>query len=315
MYIGIDLGGTNIAVGLVDDTGKIVKKSSTPTMKERDYKLIIDDMANLAIKVTKDAGYSTQDIKAVGIGCPGTVDNKSGKVVYCNNIKMDNVPLADLFKKYIDVPVYLANDAGAAAYGEYSVIDKEIDSFLFVTLGTGVGGGIIIDGKIYNGFNGSGAEVGHTTIIVDGKDCPCGKTGCLEQYASVTALIEQTKEKMSKNPDSMMHEWVNKNGNVNGRTAFECAKAGDTAAKEVKDQYIKYVSIGLSNLVNIFQPDMLVIGGGISREKEELIKPIRNYVYEKDYNKYLTKTEIVAAKLLNDAGIIGAAMLARNNCK
>lgn len=315
MYIGIDLGGTNIAVGLVDDKGNIVKQADTPTLKERNYKLIIDDMANLAIKVTESAGYSTEDIKAVGIGCPGTVDNKNGKVVYCNNIKMDNVPLADLFKKYIDVPVYLANDAGAAAYGEYSVIDKKMESFLFVTLGTGVGGGIIINGKIYNGFNGSGGEVGHTTIIVDGKDCPCGKNGCFEQYASVTALIEQTKEKMSKNPHSMMHEWVKKNGKVNGRTAFECAKAGDTAAKEVKDQYIKYVSIGLSNLVNIFQPDMLVIGGGISREKEELITPIRNYVYEKDYNKYLTKTEIVAAKLLNDAGIIGAAMLAQNNCK
>ena len=312
MYIGIDLGGTNIAVGLVDENGKIVHKDSMPALKERGYEAIIKDMAYLSKKVTEEAGYTLKDVKSVGIGCPGTVDNDRGLVVYSNNIVMHNVPLAYEFKKYIDLPVGLSNDADAAAYGEYVAIGRNMECFLFVTLGTGVGGGIIINGKIFNGFNRSGAEIGHTSIVVGGKQCTCGKRGCLEQYASVTALIEQTKEKMAECPESMMHEWVKKNGEVNGKTAFECEKYGDKAAREVKDQYIRYVAEGISNMINIFQPDMLVIGGGISKEGDELLIPIKEFAYENDYNKYMPKTEIRIAQLFNDAGIIGAAILAVN---
>ena len=313
MYIGIDLGGTNIAVGLVNEKIEIIKKASAPTIKERDYKEIVADMANLVKKVTQDAGLSLDGIKAVGIGCPGTVDNSRGVVLYSNNIVMQNVPLAEEFKKHIDVPVALENDASAAAYGEYITMDKKADTFLFVTLGTGVGGGIIINGKIYSGFNFSAGEIGHTTIVVDGKQCTCGKKGCWEQYASVTALVSQTKKMMKEHPESIMHDWVKEKGRVSGRTAFECAKRGDKAAIEVKEQYIRYVAEGISNMVNIFQPEMLVIGGGISKEGNELLAPIKKFVYKYDYNKEMPKTQIKIARLFNDAGIIGAAMCAKNN--
>ncbi len=308
MYIGIDLGGTNIAVGLVSEKGEIILKKSTPTLKERHYKEIVKDMAELSKKVVKEAGYDISDIKAVGIGVPGTTDSERGLVLYCTNIAMRNVPLAEEFKKIIDLPVSLINDADAAAYGEYYAIGKKMHSFVLVTLGTGVGGGIIINDKIYSGFNNSGGELGHTTLYFDGKKCNCGRKGCLEQYASVTALGEQTKEMMNKHPESLMHEWVKKRGRINGRTAFECAKRGDQAAKEVKEQYIRYVAEGVCNFVNIFQPEMLVIGGGISKEGDELLIPIRKFVKEYDYNKDEPRTEIRIAKLFNDAGIIGAAM-------
>ena len=308
MYIGIDLGGTNIAVGLVNEKGEIVAKNSVPTLKERNYKEIVKDMAHLAEKVVKDAGYNLSDIKSVGIGSPGTIDNEHGLVLYSNNIAMRNVPLAAEFRKYIDLPVTLLNDADAAAIGEYAAIGKKMSSFIFVTLGTGVGGGIIINDKIYNGFNHSGGEIGHMSIVLDGKQCTCGRKGCFEKYASVTALIEQTKEKMKEYPESMMNEWVKKYGVVNGRTSFECAKCGDKAAKEVNEKYLKYVAEGVCNLINIFQPEMLVIGGGISKEGDELLIPIKNFVRENDYNKGVLKTEIKIAKLFNDAGIIGAAM-------
>lgn len=308
MYIGIDLGGTNIAVGLVNENKEIILKKSTPTLKERHYKEIVKDMAELSKKVVKEAGYDITDIKAVGMGIPGTTDNERGLVLYCNNIQMRNAPIAEEFRKYIDVPVSLINDADAAALGEYCSIGKDMHSFIFMTLGTGVGGGIILNGKIYDGFNHSGGEIGHMTIVSNGKQCNCGRKGCLEQYASVTALGEQTREKMKKCPESLMHEWVKKRGRVSGRTAFECARLGDKAAIEVKEQYIRYIAEGVCNLINIFQPEMFVIGGGISKEGDELLVPIKKFVRENDYNKDEPKTQIKIAKLFNDAGIIGAAM-------
>lgn len=313
MYIGIDLGGTNIAVGLVNEKCEIVHKGSIPTLKERTYQEIVKDMAEFSIKIVEEAGYTMGDIKAVGIGCPGTVNNATGEVVYSNNIRMDHVPLVSEFKKYIDLPVGIENDANAAAYGEYMAMGKKLDSFVMITLGTGVGSGLIIDGKIYRGFNCSGAEIGHTSIVVDGNVCTCGKKGCFETYASVTALINQTKEKMADRPESLMYEWADKKGKINGRTAFECAKMGDKAAIEVKEQYIRYVAEGVSNIINIFQPELFVIGGGISKEGDELLNPIKEFVYANDYNKYMPKTEITIAKLFNDAGIIGAALAAVNN--
>lgn len=307
-YIGIDLGGTNIAAGVVNDAGKIVVKDSIPTGRERDVTDIIKDMADLALKVTKDAGLTPKDIKSVGIGCPGTVDSQNGIVVYANNLKMDKTPVSAEFRKVFDVPVYLENDANAAAYGEYVASGEKVGCYVFMTLGTGVGGGIILDGKIYRGFNCAGGEIGHTSIVMDGKPCTCGRRGCFEAYASVTALIEQTKEKMAQCPDSIMHDWVKEKGKVSGRTAFDCAKQGDKAATEVRDTYIRYVAEGMSNIINIFQPEMFVIGGGISKEGDVLLKPIKEYVDKNDYNRYMPKTRIEIAKLFGDAGIVGAAL-------
>ncbi len=307
-YIGVDLGGTNIAAGVVDEQGKILKQGSTPTMNERHYSEIVRDMAELCKKITEEAGLSMSDIQGIGIGCPGSIDNKTGMVVYANNLKMDHTPLAKELKKYIDLPVNVENDANAAAMGEYVVNGGGVDSFVFITLGTGVGGGVVINGKLYRGFNGVGAELGHVTLVHDGIPCTCGNHGCWEAYASVTALIRQTKEAMEKHPDSLMCEFAEKEGKVSGRTAFEAAKKGDPAAQEVVDQYVRYVADGLVGVVNTFQPERLVIGGGISKEGDYLLNPIKEYVKKYDYNKYMPRTEISIATLFNEAGIIGAAL-------
>lgn len=311
MYIGIDLGGTNIAVGLVDNKGNILNKDSTPTINTRHYTEIVKDMAELAIKVTETVGFKKEDIKAVGIGAPGTIDNDKGIVVYSNNIKMDNAKVAEEFQKIWDVPVNMENDANAAALGEYVARGANTDTFIFITLGTGVGSGVILNGKIFTGFNNVGAELGHMVISYNGKPCTCGRKGCWEAYASVTALISQTKEAMEENPDSLMHKIAQNFGKVNGRVAFDAAKAGDKTGKEVVDQYIKYVGDGVANIVNIFQPEKLVIGGGISKEGDYILNPLKEYVYKNDYNKRMDKVQIEIAKLFNDAGIIGAALAAR----
>lgn len=311
MYIGIDLGGTNIAAGLVSEDGKILCQASTPTMNERDAVEIVKDMAMLINKLADDYGIKVSDIGGVGIGSPGSIDSDNGIVVYSNNLKMEKFALADELNKLTGLPVKVDNDANCAAMGEYIAYENKVKDFIFITLGTGVGGGIILNGKMLHGFNGAAGEVGHTVIVTDGEPCTCGRNGCWEAYASVTGLIRQTKDAMEKNPDSLMHEYAKKEGAVTGRTSFDAAKAGDKAAQAVVDQYAVYVAEGITNLENIFQPEMICIGGGISREGEYLVAPIREYVKNNGYNKYMKKTEIVTAKLFNEAGIIGAAMIAR----
>ena len=306
-YLGIDLGGTNIAVGLVDENGKIVHQASTPTLASRPGEEIVNDMCALCEKVVKDSGHTMEEVVSIGVG-PGTVDNTNGVIAYSNNINMENFPMRELIQKHIDKPVNLENDANAAAYGEYIANGNGAESYIFITLGTGVGGGIIINKKIYRGFNFAGAELGHITLMVDGEQCSCGKKGCWEAYASVTALIRQTKAAIEKNPDSLMAEIAEREGKVSGRTAFEAAKQGDKAAAEVVAMYEKYIAEGLVSILNIFQPEKLVIGGGISREGDYLLNPVKELVYKDDYNKHMPKTDIEIASLFNDAGIIGAAM-------
>ncbi len=210
------------------------------------------------------------------------------------------MPIVEEFKKHWEIPVSLENDANAAAFGEYIVNGNNADVFVTVTLGTGVGSGIIINGKIFTGANGAGAELGHTSLIHDGLLCTCGRKGCWEAYASATALMNQTKEAIEKYPESLMKRLAESNGTVNGRIAFDAAKQFDKAAQEVVDTYIKYVAEGITEIVNVFQPDKVVIGGGISNEEENLLAPIREFVRKYDYNKHFERTEITAAKLLNE---------------
>lgn len=311
MYIGIDLGGTNIAAGVVDKEGNILHKDSVKCNATRHYTEIVKDMAELSKKVTLDAGFQLSDIEWVGIGSPGTCDTENGVLVYANNLNFKNVPMSEEFRKTLDVPVYIANDADAAAFGEAMVgAAKDVDNSVTVTLGTGVGGGIIINNKIFNGFNHAGAELGHMVISMNGEPCTCGNFGCWEAYASATALVKQTNAAMEKNPDSMMHEFAKEKG-VSARTAFQAAKAGDAAGLEVVKKYIEYVSQGISNIVTIFQPEKVLVGGGVSGEKDYLINPIREYVAAHDYCKTEKHTLIDVAQLGNDAGIIGAAFLGK----
>ena len=308
MYIGIDLGGTNIAAGIVDKSGKIIVKDSVPTLKERPTDEIVCDMAELSKKLIKDSGINISEIESVGIGCPGTVDGKT--VIYSNNIPMDHYPMAEKFRLHLDLPVIIDNDANCAALGEYTINGNGAGVFVMITIGTGIGGGVIINGRIFHGFNGAAAEPGHITLISGGEKCTCGKDGCWEAYASATALISQTKKAIELNPDSIMSELAEKDGGVSGKTAFEAAKKGDKAGIGVVEQYVRYLADGLVSVENIFQPEIIAIGGGVSKEGDYLMEPVREYVRKNGFNKFMPKTKITAAKLFNDAGIIGAAMLA-----
>jgi len=312
-YIGVDLGGTNIAVGVVDENGKIIAKDSVPTKKEREYPEIVKDMAMLSLKVVKDAGLELKDIKSIGIGSPGTPDEKNGVLVYANNLRFYNVPLRAEMQKYIDKPVYIGNDANVAALAEsVAGAAKGVQHSVTVTLGTGVGGGVVINGKVYSGFNFAAAELGHMTIMMDGEQCTCGNKGCWEAYASASALIRQTQEAAKEHPESLVYKLVDGDlTKIDAKTAFDAAKQGDKVGQELVDQYIKYIAVGLGNIVNIFMPEVIVIGGGVCKEGEYLLAPLRKRVRELAYTREIPLPEIKVAQMGNDAGIVGAAMLGR----
>ena len=311
MYIGIDLGGTNIAAGIVREDGKIVVQSSVPTLSQRPTDEIVKDMVFLSKQLIKDAELELNDIEAVGIGCPGTINFETGEVIYSNNIKMEHYMLAKEFQKYLNLPVKIDNDANCAAMGEYIVSGNNVPIFMFITLGTGVGSGLILNGKVFRGFNGAASEAGHITLVSGGEPCTCGKRGCWETYASVTALIRQTKVAMEKNPESLMHEIAKAEGKISGRTSFDAAKQGDKAAQAVVKQYAQYVADGIVSVENVLQPDIISVGGGRSREGEYLLQPVCEYAAANGFNKFMPKTKIVTAQSFNDAGIIGAAMIAK----
>lgn len=311
-YVGIDLGGTNIVAGVVDENYNIISKASTKTNCPRPEKEIADDMAKMALQTVKNANLEISDIEWIGIGTPGIANSATGIIERANNLGFVNTPMVKYIKETIDKPVFIENDANAAAYGEFVAgAAKEARNAICVTLGTGVGAGIIIDGKIYSGSNYAGAEIGHTVIEVDGAECSCGRKGCFEAYSSATGLIRMSKEAMEKNPDSIMNKMAQeKGGKVTARTSFDAMRAGDKSAKEVVDKYIKYLAAGITNTINIFQPDILCIGGGVCNEGDPLLLPVKALVENEDFAKNSEKrTEIVIAKLGNDAGIIGAAFL------
>ncbi|MGE4283618.1 MAG: ROK family protein [Clostridia bacterium] len=313
MYIGIDLGGTNIAVGLVDEKGNIVHKDSIATRASRHYSEIIKDMAQLSFKVLGDAACCLEDVKSVGIGSPGTPDNDRGFIIYSNNINFFHVPMRQEMRKLIDLPVYIDNDANCAALAEVVAGGAATaNNSVTITLGTGVGSGIIINKKIYSGFNFAGGELGHTVIRMDGEPCTCGRKGCWEAYASAKALVRQTKKAAEENPQSLLYEIIDGDlEKVRGRTAFDAARAGDLTGQKVVDEYVAYLATGVTNAINIFQPEVLLIGGGVSKEGDYLLNPLRVQVAQQVYSRDVAQTEIKAAQLGNDAGIIGAAMLGR----
>ena len=312
MYrIGIDLGGTNIVAGVVDDEFRIVATAKCKTRIPRPAEEIVVDMARMAKEAVQNAGLTMADIAYVGVGSPGTCNADTGIVEYSNNLQFEKLPLRDMLGGMLDKAVYMENDANAAALGEaLAGAAKGAQSCVCITLGTGVGGGIIIDGKIYGGFNFAGAELGHTVIMVDGELCTCGRFGCWEAYASATALINQTRRAMVNHPDSAMWSIAEDLDKVNGRTAFDGMRAGDAVAAQVVDTYIKYIATGLINVINIFQPEVLCIGGGICKEGDTLLKPLAAHIERERYSKYSShQTRLCVATLGNDAGIIGAAFL------
>lgn len=320
MYtVGIDLGGTNIAAGICDENLNIIAKASVPTMANRDPELIVKDMAALVSRILKENGISDDEIEYVGIAAPGSIDPDNGIVEYSNNICMSDFPMCEIFKKYYDAKaIYLANDANAAALGEaLAGSARGAKVAIMITLGTGVGGGVIMDGKIFTGgANYCGTELGHMVISSGGRQCSCGRRGCWEAYSSATALAAMAKEKITelnlKGVKSLMNDMIRPDGSVSARVPFSAMKEGDPYAKEVCDEYIRYLAEGITNIINIFQPNILSIGGGVCNEKEYLTVPLNEIVNRDQYTRSSkNKTKIVTATLGNDAGIIGAASLGR----
>lgn len=314
MYrIGIDLGGTNIVVGIIDENNKILAKASRKTNVPRPAEDIFDDMA-AAVKDAMSQLYITKDeIISVGVGTPGSVNKEAELIEFANNLGFDNVPAYKLLRDRLGIDkVYFDNDANCAALGEaVAGSGKGVKNFIMITLGTGVGSGIIVNGKLVTGLNYAAGEMGHTVIVYDGLPCNCGRKGCWEKYSSATALISQTKDAMKKNFNSLMWDIAGGDINkVNGRTAFDAMRKGDATAQAVVNNYVAMLTCGIGNIINTFQPDMVCVGGGVGNERENLLGPVRKLLSSEVYSIHAKKqTQLVAAELGNDAGIIGAALL------
>lgn len=312
MYrIGVDIGGTNVAVGVMDDDLRLIKKKSTPTAKD-DPQGIADAIARLVRELLAEIGADFDEVAGLGIGFPGIVDDRRGVAVYANNLGFENFPFREELKRRMPISeIHLDNDANAAALGEAKAgAARGAENVIVVTLGTGVGGGIILGGRIYTGSNAVAGELGHMVIERGGYPCTCGRRGCFEAYASATGLLRMTREALDAHPESIMHDMVAKRGKISGRIPFEAARAGDAAGVELLDRYYSYLACGLSNLINIFQPEVVVIGGGISGEGEKLTEPLTPIVLRECYGNGIVKMPVLrTATLGNDAGIIGAACL------
>ena len=308
--IGVDLGGTNIAVGLIDLDGKVIlHKKSVKTRAPRPCVEISEDIKELCLALCEMEGIDLSLVEWIGIATPGIV--KSGVVVEAVNLGWKNEHFGEILAQMTDRPTFVANDANAAAYAEAKWgCGVGENSLIAVTLGTGIGGGIILDGKIWEGFNGFAAELGHMVIDVGGRRCACGLRGCLEAYCSATALVHETRRMMKLYPDSLLWEVAKGDlDNVDGRTAFEALAMGDSAAHHVIHDFVNYLAIGIANIINVFQPSVVCVGGGISGQGEELMRPLRERLKYTSFGTKDMRTRVEAAVYKNDAGIIGAGLL------
>lgn len=309
-FIGIDLGGTYIKYGLVGEGGEIIGKGKVPTPAGCGYAETMEVIASAVRGFAKHGAL----VCGLGIGAPGVVDGEKGIVRLSGNLGWENKPFARDLSESLGIPVTLTNDANAAAFGEYACgAGSDYKSVVLITLGTGVGSGIVLNGKLYEGNEGAGAELGHEVIRFGGEKCACGRRGCFEAYASATALIKQTKRAMEKDRQSKL--WQLCSGDIellNGKTAFDGAKEGDKMAKRVVNNYLRYLSEGLANIANAFRPEAILIGGGISAQGEGLTKPLQKRVDKLllGHGAY-APVKIKTASLGNDAGLVGAAMLAK----
>ena len=309
MYrIGIDLGGTNIAVGVVDSGYHLISEASVPAGAGRPAEQVVADMCRAVELALDKAGLTARDCASIGVGAPGTCDPQRGVVVCAYNLGWFNVPVCSMVTARLGLPCHLSNDANCAALAE-TVAGGAVGcrNMILITLGTGVGGGIVADGQLLEGVGGTGAEVGHTVLVLDGEDCTCGRKGCWEAYASATALIRQGKRAAAAQPESLLAGYGE---GLTGKDVFDAAAAGDAAAQAVVDRYCVYVAAGITDLVNILGPEKVLIGGGISRQGERLLAPIRAYVAANCFGGHdRTPPVIECARLGNEAGIIGAAAL------
>lgn len=316
LYVGIDLGGTNIKAALVQEGGEILAQASCPTALPRSPQAICDDIAVLAAGLLAQTGHSAQEIGGMGVGCPGTVEGASGTVLYSNNLQWHDFAMGPYLTKATGWQVSLGNDANMAALGEASAgCARGAQSAVILTLGTGVGGGVVLDGRMLTGYTGAASEPGHIVVEPDGELCTCGRRGCLEAYASATALIRMTRQAMEAHPESALHALAAAQGGVSGRTAFDAAAGGDAAAQQVVERYIHYLALGVADLINIFFPEVVGLSGGIAKQGENLLAPLRRAVEPMVFGHAFARkhTRIMACTLGYEAGMIGAAVLAKQN--
>jgi len=313
MRIGVDIGGMSIKIGLVNDKYEIVARKVIPTRaNELSAEEIIHNMSVTIRELLAENNLKEEDCTGLGIACPGTVDVTEGVVVYSNNLVWTNVPIMAQLKKELSIPMALANDADTAALGEVmngAAAGK--NNAILITLGTGVGGGVILNRHIFNGPLRGGCEIGHTAVELDGKRCTCGRKGCWEAYVSASALMRDARQAAAEHPESLMNELAGgKIEDINGKVVFDAEKKGDPAAKEVVEYYENYLAMGIANLINVFRPEVFIIGGGVSAQKEYLTDALEKKVAEVSFGGGLCELPpIVTSELGNDAGIIGAAFL------
>ena len=312
-YIGLDVGGTTFKAGVVTEDGRIVHKDAMLTGIERPYQEIIADMAALCKKIAADAGIEMSEIKSIGVGVPGLFDNKTGMIPFCTNLGWHDIPFVAEMKKHLDTPVYGDNDATVAGLAEsVAGVSAGIKDSVFLTLGTGVGGGIIIDGKPYSGAHGCGSEIGHMMIKMGGELCTCGNYGCFERYASATAIIREARKAIVEYPESsMLAACGGDPEKLNAKIVIDAARAGDEAAKAVFGGYVQALAVGIINIINMLDPEVIVLGGGVSAAGEFLLDAVREAVKPMVFFKTMPYARIELAQLGNDAGIIGAAMLGK----
>lgn len=309
-YIGIDLGGTFIKGGIVNENGEILLCDKTPTEVEKGDHGVAENIARLALDLLSRLGLTTSDVEGLGIGSPGMIDSAKGNVIYANNLGWENFMIGEELSSMLGgIPVKIGNDANVAALGEVKFgAARNYSSAIMITLGTGVGGGIVIDGKLVEGNLGAGAELGHTVIVHGGEQCSCGRRGCFEAYSSATALIRDTRRAMEAHPDSKMWE-IGTLDAVNGKTVFDYAPV-DAYAKEVLDSYIEHLACGLINYANIFRPEVILLGGGVCAQGDNLIKPLQAIMDKEIYaGDKGPRVPILIAELENSAGLLGAAAL------
>lgn len=311
-YVGVDVGGMSIKSGLVDEHGNIIAKKVLVLDTHAPSQIIVEEIGLLIKGLVSENGLSLAEISGVGLGFPGSVDSKHGKIRYCCNINLINVKVVALLTAQLGIKnIKVSNDANCAALGETRFgAGRGCDNTLLVTLGTGIGTGMVVDGKLFEGGQSAGAEGGHMQIVKGGEVCGCGERGHWEAYASATALIRQAKREAEKHPESLLAEMAKPDG-MSGKIPFDAAKAGDKTALRVVKKYLEYVGMGLCGIANVFRPELVILGGGISNAGDYIVKPIQKYVAKHTYGKgYNPKIKVTIAALKNDAGIIGAATLA-----
>lgn len=308
-YVGIDLGGTFIKGGIVSEDGIIILQDKTPTESEKGDRGVATNIANLVQKLIAGASLTLEQVEGIGMGVPGMIDSKNGVVIFSNNLAWEDFAIGATVEALTGLPVKIANDANVAALGEAKFGGaKGKENVVMLTLGTGVGGGIVAEGKLIEGNRSAGAELGHSAIVYEGEPCTCGRKGCLEAYASATALIRDTKRAMQAHKDSRMWE-IGSLDNVTGKTAFDY-KDKDIYAKSVVDSYIAHLACGITNFANIFRPEIVLLGGGVCGQGDELVKPLQALLDKEIFAGNLgPRVEIRIAELGNSAGLLGAAAL------